>query len=64
MEKQSLNFMNPRYKIIDVQDRSMFNISHINGAINYFKFNDFILKFSLSLIFLDNKLIQLLKAVA
>ncbi|MBQ3142491.1 MAG: rhodanese-like domain-containing protein [Bacilli bacterium] len=34
MEKQSLNFMNPRYKIIDVQDRSMFNISHINGAIN------------------------------
>ncbi len=34
MEKQSFNFINRRYKIIDVQDRSIYNISHLNGSIN------------------------------
>lgn len=34
MNKQSFSFINRKIKIIDVQDRSMYNIHHLEGSIN------------------------------
>ena len=31
---RSITYFNNKYKIIDVQDRSMYNNHHLNGAIN------------------------------